>query len=933
MAIDETKRFTFVSQGLPEDTFSVVEFKGTEGISALYEFDITLASDDPEIDLKGVLQNPAILTTKGSDQDLPIHGILGQFEQLHEVKGHYFYRALLVPRLWQADLYRENQLFLDKTVPDIIEEILKQAGLTTQDYELKLTNKYPQWEYICQYRETDFDFISRWMEREGIYFFFQQGEDSEKLIITDSSTAHEDIRGDATIPFTPPSGIVPEKEAIFTFLCRQKRLPNKVILKDYNYRKPSLDLKAEAEVDASGRGDVYFYGEHFKTPQEGNGLAKIRAEEIKCREDVYHGESTAPNLDPGFFCEIEYHYRQSYNQKYLIVEVEHEGHQTGSLWAGVEKESAKGEKRLTYANSFTAIRSDVQFRPERKTPKSRFYGTMNATIDAAGIGEYAELDDLGRYKVKLPFDQSDMEGGKASRYVRMQQPYAGTEHGMHFPLHKGTEVLLTFVDGDPDRPVIAGAVPNPETASPVTAANQTESVIQTGGNNKIRIQDFLGSERIIMETPAANSWIRVGTPNDPHYLRDRLPGKGIKIFTEGELIEESQDHQTVTLDPVEDYGEAKNFELIDDAYKAIQQDLKKENEHIQQNIEIINEYDALETNAKVKAQYERERKRLEVLKIDVSDTNPDPAARVSDDDYLNDQTTEIYKIIDHLKIICSKPISKTDFVSKFEKDNLDKFTISGIKNWESDDDNYDGKRDIIASAILRNTISNNAKQRDIKISGDQINASEGSHKITAINGERIIEMTDQGIYIDAGKDRDITVKCRKFFLKNEDEDNITYGGDFAEHYGTNVDKFYGKSDEYFYGEKYEEFYGTAKEIFRGDKHEEHHGNVDEHFYGDKLETHSGTSGEWYLWHKIEGFLGLHESLSLANDFDLFVGLKEEISLSVLLGLNLSMFIEYNLFKLEKTTIDLGSTDVDVKDGMVTIDGKKLKLENGFVIVA
>jgi len=248
MAIDETKRFTFVSKGLPEDTFAVVEFKGTEGISRLYEFDITLASDDPEIDLKGALQNPATLTIKSEDQDFPIQGILGQFEQLHEVKGHYFYRALLVPRLWQADLYRENQLFLDKTVPDIIEEILKQAGLTTQDYELKLTKNYPKWEYICQYRETDFDFISRWMEREGIYFYFEQEENNEKLIITDSSTAHEDIRGDATIPFTPPSGIVPEKEAIMAFLCRQKRLPNKVILKDYNYRKPSLDLKAEAEA-------------------------------------------------------------------------------------------------------------------------------------------------------------------------------------------------------------------------------------------------------------------------------------------------------------------------------------------------------------------------------------------------------------------------------------------------------------------------------------------------------------------------------------------------------------------------------------------------------------------------------------------------------------------------------------------------------------
>jgi type VI secretion system VgrG family protein len=550
MAIDETKRFTFVSQGLPEDTFAVVEFKGTEEISRLYEFDITLASDDPEIDLKGVLQNPATLTIKGGDQDFLIHGILGQFEQLHEVKERYFYRALLVPRLWQADLYRENQLFLDETVPNIIEEILKQTGLTTQDYELKLTKNYPQWEYICQYRETDFDFISRWMEREGIYFFFQQDEDNEKLIIADSSTAHEDIRGDSNIPFSPPSGIMPEKEAITAFMCRQKRLPNKVILRDYNYRKPSLDLKAEAEVDSSGRGNVYFYGEHFKTPEQGNELAKIRAEEIKCREGVYHGESTAPNLCPGFFYELEDHYRQGYNRKYLIIEVEHEGHQAGSLWAGVGEELAEGEHKLTYTNRFAAIPSDVQFRPERKTPKSRFYGTMNARIDAAGEGQYAELDDQGRYKVKLPFDQGVRDGGKASRWIRMAQPYAGAEHGMHFPLHKGTEVLLSFVDGDPDRPIIAGAVPNTETASPVTAANQSESVIQTGGNNKIRIEDKLGTERIIMESPAANSWFRIGAPNDPpaprraseetKFIEDKDQTNGIRIYTDGDFVEEAE---------------------------------------------------------------------------------------------------------------------------------------------------------------------------------------------------------------------------------------------------------------------------------------------------------------------------------------------------------------------------------------------------------
>jgi type VI secretion system secreted protein VgrG len=515
MAIADTKQFSFVSGGLPEDTFSVVTFKGTEGISRLYEFDVTLASDDPDIDLKEILQNPATLTIHGSDQAFPIHGILAQFEQLHEVKGNYFYRALLVPRLWQADLYHENQLFLDKSVPDIIAEILRQTGLTTRDYELKLTKKYPRWEYICQFRETDFDFISRWMEREGIYYFFEQGEQNEKLIITDNATAHKDIAGVTAISYSPPSGLAPEEEVIKAFFCRQKRLPNKVILNDYNYRKPSLELKADTVVDKKGRGNVYFYGDHFKTPEEGRALAKVRAEEIRCRENLFHGEGTQPALCSGFTFEIAGHYRESYNQKYLIAEIEHQGGQTSALIAGTGDELTEGEKQPTYINAFTAIPAGVQFRPESNTTKPRFYGTMNAKVDAAGIGQYAEIDEEGRYKVKLPFDQTGNGGGKASRWVRMVQPYAGADHGMHFPLHKGTEVLLTFVDGDPDRPIIAGAVPNAETRSVVTSLNATRNTIRSAGGNMLEMQDMAGMERVLLSTPHEDSYLHLGAPNSP----------------------------------------------------------------------------------------------------------------------------------------------------------------------------------------------------------------------------------------------------------------------------------------------------------------------------------------------------------------------------------------------------------------------------------
>lgn len=515
MPTEENIKFSFTSTSQPDDTFMVAEFNGKEAISKLYEFEIVVYADDPDIDLKEVLKNPVKLTVVKDGEELRVfHGILSRFEQLHEYSGHVYFRAILVPRLWIADQYLENQLFLDKSVPDIIEEVLKQTGLTSNDYELKLTGSYDPWEYICQYNESDFNFISRWMEREGIYYYFEQGDDAEKLIIADASTAHEDITSDS-IRYSPPDSLAPSTtEQIREFTCHQQLMPKKVVLKDYNYRKPSLDLKGEADVDPDGRGNVYIYGEHFKTPEQGNGLATIRAEELLCREALFYGEGTVPPFLTGYIFELHDHYRDSYNQRYLITELSHEGVQSTYLTgAGADDQNTESQGP-SYFNNFSCIPADTQFRPERLADKPKLKGTLNGSVDAGGDGEYAEIDDEGRYKVKLPFDQGDSEDGKASRWVRMAQPYAGADYGMHFPLHKGTEVLLTFIDGDPDRPIISGTVPNPETGSPVTGANQTQSMIRTAGGNQIRIEDSAGGQQIHMSSPTQNSIISLGEVNE-----------------------------------------------------------------------------------------------------------------------------------------------------------------------------------------------------------------------------------------------------------------------------------------------------------------------------------------------------------------------------------------------------------------------------------
>ena len=551
----EQKNFTFVSDACPEETFDVVRFKGTERISGLYEFDITLASDDPDIDVRSVLQNPATFRIVTPDAELPVYGIMARFEQLQEVDDHVFYRGILVPRLWQATLARDNELFLEKNVRDIIEDILAQTGLTSSDYDIRLTADYSVWEYICQYQESDFSFVSRRMEREGIYYYFEQTENGDKLIVTDSSTSHANIPGQPTMNYIPPSGFAPpEEDAVRSFICRHQILPARVVLKDYNYRRPTLDLRGEADVDAAGgRGTVYIYGEHFKTTEEGNALARVRAEELLSREQVFYGESTAAHLRPGYIFELAGHYRDSYNQRYLVLDVSHKGRQTRFLSQGAFEEGVSGEEGPGYVNQFSAIPADVQFRPERKTQRPRINGTMNATIDAAGDGQYAEIDDEGRYKVVLPFDQSGNSEGRASRWCRMAQPYAGANYGMHFPLHKGTEVLLTFIDGDPDRPIISGSVPNPDTMSPVTGGNQTKSVIRTGGGNQIAIEDSNGGQQIHLSSPTQGSIISLGAPNEGNIYFKTAGNQVVKV--------DSTKDENVKGDVTVKYGGSETIEV------------------------------------------------------------------------------------------------------------------------------------------------------------------------------------------------------------------------------------------------------------------------------------------------------------------------------------------------------------------------------------
>ncbi len=487
MSLLTKKKYSFISRGMDKDAFTVISFKGFEALSKPYEFEIVLVSDKTDVDPLKVLQNPARFTIhRDGEENVDFNGILMQFEETQEFDGYLFFKAVLSPKFQWLSLTHHNQVFLDATVPDIMESALKDGGLVTGiDFEFRLQKNYAPLEYVCQYDESHFDFVSRWAQREGIYYFFEQTPHGEKTVFTDTKISHVDLLLGKDLIYLPQSGLdaAHTKEVVKNFVCKHNMLPQRVYLKDYNYLKPSQAMEGIADVDENGRGENYIYGVNFDTVEDGNRLAKIRAEAMLCRKSTFHGKSSVPFIVPGFTFDLNDHYKTAYNTKYLAAEITHEGHQTGYLISGLSAAVEQRDEQMFYSNSFSAIYADVQFRAEHTTHRPKISGTINAKIDASASGEYAELDSLGRYKVILPFDRSGRFGGKASAWFRMMQPSAGQNQGMHFPLHKGTEILLTFIEGNPDRPVIAGAIPNPETGSPVTSNNQTKSVIATGKNS------------------------------------------------------------------------------------------------------------------------------------------------------------------------------------------------------------------------------------------------------------------------------------------------------------------------------------------------------------------------------------------------------------------------------------------------------------------
>ena len=458
------------------DKVKVDGMTGHEAISELYRFDVHLIVDDSNgLDLSTVLG--ATVTLNFERQGIVVrrvHGMIATVDDELRLDVPYrVYKVQIVPRAHRLTLVEMLDVHVNETVPDVIKAKFAAAGLDDA-FELRLRGKYEPREFIVQYKETDLAFVSRLAEHLGISYFFEQTETSDRIVFTDHiegfPTAHE------AFPFRK-SG---ERRDVFDVQLRREVVPSMFVVQDYNYRTPTVDLSASHELPVGFGGGISEYGGHFKTQDAARQMATVRAEERQTVEEVYSVLSDSPVISAGLRITIDGHPRLEKNHL-LVTTATHD----------LQLTEATVEGQRVYENKYKAIPADRTFRPRRTTPRPRIPGVVTGIVDSAGAqgsNEIARIDDQGRYWVRLLFDTGGTNR-RASHPIRMAQPHAGPGYGQHFPLKPGVEVIVVFVEGDPDRPVISGAVPNPLNPSPVTASDATVNRIRTQSGISIEMHD------------------------------------------------------------------------------------------------------------------------------------------------------------------------------------------------------------------------------------------------------------------------------------------------------------------------------------------------------------------------------------------------------------------------------------------------------------
>jgi type VI secretion system secreted protein VgrG len=508
---------------LGDDVLLLRGFSGEEAVSAPFRFTLDLVSEDAAIDPDKLLRTPATITLVLPDgKERILHGRISRFVELGQGEGAKLtaYRADVVPWLWFLSLSSECRIYQDMTVLEIVEQVFRDQGF--QDFELKCVKSYPKREYCVQYRETHLNFVSRLLEEEGICYFFTHTKSKHVLTLADDPSAVKPCAGQSTARVVAQAGSWQKEDVVTGFEREHAAHAGKVALRDFDYLQPSLKL--EGTVSGDGQEEIYDYSfpGNYRTLEDGERLARLQLEEQEQWREVIRGDGTVRSFQAGCRFELKEYYRSSANQAYHLLSVRHSA-RVGDYRSGEE------DAGFDYRNQFQAIPASVPFRPPRVTPKPVVQGSQTAVV-VGKSGEELWVDKYGRVKVQFHWDRQGKKDENSSCWVRVATTWAGKGWGAIQLPRIGQEVIVDFLEGDPDMPVITGRVYNAEQMPPYALPGaQTQSGVLSrsskGGGadnaNEFRFEDKKGSEQVFLH---AEKDLKVEVENDEtrDVLHDRV---------------------------------------------------------------------------------------------------------------------------------------------------------------------------------------------------------------------------------------------------------------------------------------------------------------------------------------------------------------------------------------------------------------------------
>lgn len=499
MPLAQENRQLKLATPLGPDQLLLAGFNGTEGISQLFRFTLDLISDDNAIkaaDIVGKNVTFSIELLGGSPRFF--NGFVSRFSAGDESDARRAYRAEVVPWLWFLTQTTDCRLFQKKKIPDIIKQIFSDLGFT--DFEMSLKLEHKEWEYCVQYRESDFNFVTRLMEQEGIFYFFEHSDGKHKLVIADHKDAYVDcVETEVDYPVTVGQHMF--KDHITSWEQQFEFRPGKWAQTDYNFETPTTSLLTKSNSVVSlpniDKFEVFDYPGEYRKKSEGELETKIRMEETEVTHNTVHGTSGCRSFISGGKFKIGTHRSPSEEGKsYVITRVSHHAREPLAYETSARQESPD------YNNQFSCIPDSVVFRPARVTPKPIVHGVQTAVV-VGPPGEEIHTDKYGRVRVHFHWDREHSNEEDSSCWIRVSQGHAGSGFGAIYIPRVEEEVVVAFLEGDPDQPLIVGRVYN---ANKMSAFGLPDSKVICGMKSKTYKGD--GYNEFVMDDTPGKELIR-----------------------------------------------------------------------------------------------------------------------------------------------------------------------------------------------------------------------------------------------------------------------------------------------------------------------------------------------------------------------------------------------------------------------------------------